>query len=159
MAKKSKKTSVRKKYPDRYRHVILKLWHKELDPEIVTDELGIEPDDAWWRGPALDTDGNPIINKDTGKPYMRHYGQWNLCSTVRGNTLLVTRMKNILEQVRPQKKALRRILKKVNADLTIAVHPHEDLAIARYSLPADVLNEFTSLGIDIIFSVHDHRIR
>ncbi|MCF7957954.1 MAG: DUF4279 domain-containing protein [Phycisphaerae bacterium] len=154
MAKKTTKASGRKKYPDSYRYVVLRLWHKDLDPEKISDELGIEPDDAWWRGPLLDENGNPIINKETGKPYARDYGQWNLCSTVRGNTLLVTRIRNILEQLRPKKKILRRILKEVNADLDIAVEPHKDLAIAGYTFPADVLNEITSLGIDIHFSIH-----
>ncbi len=154
MAKNTTKASGRKKTPDRYRHVMLRLWHKDLDPGKISDELEMEPFEAWWRGPILDEYEKPIINKKTGKPYVKHFGQWNLCSTVRGNTLLVTRIRNIMEQLRPKKKILRRILKEVNADLKIAVEPHEDLAIAAYLFPADILNEFTSLGIDIHFSIH-----
>lgn len=161
MAKKYTNTSVSGKY--NYRFVVLRLWHKELDPDSITRALKIEPSNAWRRGYVLDKHGNIVTDKKSGKPYRKSCGQWNLCSSARGNSKLVTHIKSILEIIKPKKKALRCILKKVHADLNIAIEPPGDLAIVGYSFPADILNEFTSLGIDIHISIHVpsvmHKIR
>jgi hypothetical protein len=73
---------------------------------------------------------------------------------MRTNATLQNQAKDILEQILPTRKILRRILKNVEADLNIAVQPHEDLVIAGYTFPAQILAKFTSMGIDIRFSVH-----
>jgi hypothetical protein len=148
------KEIVRKRYPDWRRRVCLCLWHKNLDPSEITRKLNIEPESSWYRGPVINDDGEVIRNKTTGKPYEKDYGQWNLTALVRENARLDTQMKSILEQVMPRKAVLRKILKKVNSELSIAVGPHCDIAMANYFLPADLINEFTSLGIDVVFRVY-----
>lgn len=157
MAKKAKmKMKDRKKYQDRYRYVILRLWGRELDPEKITRAMGIEPDDWWFRGPAVNQKGDVVIDKKTGKPWMIFpYGQWILRSRIRGNSKLVTRIQDIWEQIEPKKKILRRILKEVKADLKICVEPSEHLYRALYNFPAEILNKFTAIGIDMELSIHN----
>lgn len=157
MAKKAKmKVKDRKKYQDRYRYVILRLWGRELDPEKITRAMGIEPDAGWFRGPLVNEKGEVVIDKKTGKPWKVYsYGQWILKSRIRGNSKLVTRIQDIWEQIELKKKILRRILREVGADLKICVEPSEHLCRALYNFPAEILNKFTALGIDIEFSIHN----
>jgi len=90
-----------------------------------------------------------------GKPKRWHAGAWILESRVHGNSNLENRLKNILEQIRPKKTVLRRLLKRINPTLTIAVEPHRDLFVRSVILPAELLNEFTSLGVDMDISFHN----
>ena len=143
MAKKVK-SKRKKNHPDRYRHVVLRLWGKNLDPDKITKALDIAPTSSWKRG--------NIIGK-SGKKYWNPYGQWNLEPRTRGNARFETQIKDVLDQIKPKKKVLRRVLKYAKADLKIGVQPHENLAVWGYGFAAGLLNEFTSLGIDICFSV------
>ena len=139
-----KHTSVRR-YPDRYHLVVLRLCGMHLDPAKITRSLGLEPDSAQ---PSAD------LGIKGRRIYKTKLGHWNLGSRLRRNAMLQNHVSDILEQIRPKKRVLRRILRSVDADLTIAVEPHEAVVIAAYLFPADVIAEFTSLGIDIRFSIH-----
>ena len=106
---KNTKVIAKRRCMDTYRYVVLRLWHKNLDPKKITKALGIEPDASWRRGPILNEKGEIIINNKTGKPYRKPYGQWNLSSFVQGNARLDTRIKDILEQIKPKRAILRKI--------------------------------------------------
>ena len=147
MAKKSKRTR-KKRYTDTFRCVFLDLSAKDLDPDKITKTLGIQPDSSCRRGLIKDQDGKVIKDKN-GKPRMWPVGFWILHAHVHGNSGLEAQIKDILEQIRPKKAILRRILKSVDATLTIVVEPHKDVCTRSLILPADLLNEFTQLGIDI----------
>lgn len=151
MAKKAKRAA-KKRFPDTYRYVFLALWAKDLDPDSVTKTLGIEPDSSCRRGLIRGRDGKVIKDK-SGRPKRYPAGQWIIEEHVHGNSGFENRIKNILQRLEPQKTALRRLLKKVNAVLIIVVQPHEEVYTRSIFLPASVLNEFTSLGIDIEFRV------
>jgi len=151
MARKSSK-SHKKRYPDTFRYVFLTLWAKDLDPQSVTRVLGIEPDSTCKRGFLRDKDGKVIVGKN-GEPKRYPAGNWILDDHVHGNSGFETRAKDILERIKPKKAALRRVLKKAKAVLTIVVEPHEDICVRSLFFPANILNEFTSLGIDIEFCV------
>jgi hypothetical protein len=134
-----------RRYPDRYHLVVLRLCGMHLDPAQITKSLGLAPDSAQ---PSAD------LGIEGRRIYRTKLGHWNLGSRLRRNATLQNHVKDILEQIKPKKRALRRILRSVDADLTIAVEPHQALVIAAYLFPADVISEFTSLGIDIRFSIH-----
>lgn len=146
------KAPAKKRYPDAFRLVFLDLSAKDLDPDKITETLCIQPDSSCRRGFMKDRDGRVIKDKN-GKPRRWSVGAWIVDAHVHENSGLEIRIKDILEQIKPKKAALRRILEKVNATLTVVVEPHKDLCVAAYFLPANLLNEFTSLGIDIEFRV------
>jgi len=135
----------RKRYPDRYHLVVLRLCGMNLDPAKITRALGLQP------GSAQPSANLKIKSK---RIYNTRLGHWNLDSRLRQSATLQNHVKDILDQIRPKKRVLRRILKNVDADLNIVVEPHRDVAIACYLFPAEVISEFTSLGIDIQFSIH-----
>lgn len=141
----------KRRHPDTFRHVFLTLWAKDLDPDSVTKALGIVPDSTCIRGLLKDKDGK-IVGKN-GRARRVPVGLWILDARVHGNSTLETRIRSILEHVKPKKKALRRVLNKVNAELNIVVEPHRDVVCRSIRFPAGILNEFSSLGIDIEFCV------
>ncbi len=144
MQKKRKKVA-RKRYPDRYHLVVLRLCGMDLNPAKITKALGLEPSSAQ---PSAN------LKMKFRRIYNTKLGHWNLDSRLPRSATVQSHAKDILEQIRPKKRALRRILKNVDADLNIAIEPHRDVAMACYLFPAEVISEFTSLGIDIQFSIH-----
>lgn len=149
MAKKSKRTR-KKRYTDTFRFVFLDLSAKDLDPDKITKTLGIQPDSSCRRGLIKDQYGK-VIKDRNGKPRKWLVGTWILDAHVHGNSGIEAQIKDILEQVRPKKAILRRILKSVDATLTIVVEPNRDLCTTSYFLPAALISEFTSLGISVEF--------
>jgi hypothetical protein len=128
-----------------WRRVTLNIVGKNLDPDKVSAVLGIQPDD--WAGR-----GEPF-----GKNKKTKQGYWTLeggPSTWR----IETQMRNILKTITPVKHRLRRLIEEdeivEQAYLTIAVMPPRGIAVAGYCFSAEVINEFTSLGIDIALSIH-----
>ncbi len=134
-----------KRYPDRYHLVVLRLCAKHLDPGRITRSLNLEPDSSQ---PSAD------LGVEFRRIYNTKWGHWTLGSRLRRNATVQNHARDILEQIRPKKAALRRILKNVEADLNISIEPHRDVVIAAYLFPAKVIAEFASLGIDIRFSIH-----
>ncbi|UCC21520.1 MAG: DUF4279 domain-containing protein [Planctomycetota bacterium] len=151
MVKKANR-STNKRFPDTFRYVFLALWAKDLDPDSVTKALGIEPDSSCRRGLIRGRDGKVIKDK-RGRPKRTSAGEWIIEEHAHGNSGFENRIKSIIQKLEPKKTALRRLLKKVNAVLIIVVQPHEELYTRSIFLPASILNEFTSLGIDIEFRV------
>ncbi|RKY06696.1 MAG: hypothetical protein DRP65_11430 [Planctomycetota bacterium] len=142
MKRKSKRRRI---YRDRYRCVMLRFAGKYLDPDEITEQLGIEPYFAGRRGK---------IKGKSGETYNRQSGYWSMSSRLRRNATLQNHVKDILEQIRPKKKVLLGILREYSGDLNIAVQPHEELANVGYTFPASLLVEFVSLGFDIRFSIY-----
>lgn len=136
---------------DTRRYVVLRLWGKDLDPGEITRKLQIEPTAGHARGPALDVNGKTVKDPATGKLIKWPSGVWTLNSYVP-NAKIETQMKRILEQIRPRRNALRRIVAAAHAAIVISIEPAEGFANVTYTLPADLVNEFTSLGIDVEFS-------
>ncbi|MBN2181034.1 MAG: DUF4279 domain-containing protein [Sedimentisphaerales bacterium] len=142
----SKKKSKRIKEYE-WRYVSLTLRGKNLDPVKMTQILGVNPNKWVMRGEPLGSN-----NKKKCKQ-----GLWILESgppTWR----FETKLKKILNKIEPIKHRLRKLIEENNdiqrAYLDIAVMPPEDCLIAGYSFRADLLNEFTSLGIDVELSIH-----
>lgn len=140
-----KRKSRRRVYRDRYRYVSLRLVGKNLDPDKITEQLGLEPNSAERRGK---------IKGKSGETYNRKSGYWNLSSRLRRNATLQNHVKDILEQIKPKKRTLRRMLGECYGVLNIAVQPHEELANVGYTFPASLLVEFVSLGFDIRLSFY-----
>ncbi len=151
MRKKNKGTS-RRRYQPATQAVSIHLWGKKLEPDKITQDLGIKPDWVCRRGVEKAPDGKVIRNRN-GKPRKSTFGHWSLDSHVHDNSGILSRIKDILKQFTPKKRQLRRILKEASADLIITIEPHRDLASYGYTLPANLLNEFTSLGINIRIEV------
>jgi hypothetical protein len=140
MAKKKKQTSK----ADRFRIVNLHLVGKKLDPDEVTKLVGMQPDHSGRRG--------ELISRKRKK---RFYGFWSLWSN-HSSGRIETQLKEIAKKIEPVRNRLRKALKSQyveKAYVDIGVEPSSDVAIANYYLDGELLNQFTSLGIDIEFSV------
>jgi len=149
-----RKNSAKRKRRDAYRDVFLELFAKNIDPDAITKKLGIQPDHSWRRGVVRNSQGE-IVRDKNGKPRRFAFGSWILNAHLHPNAGMETRVKNIVEQIRPQRAALRQILRDVDGVLIIVVEPHRDSFYATYCLPAPILDELTSLGIDIELRVHN----
>ncbi len=152
MPKKTKR-AIRKRYTDAFRYVFLEFSTKNLNPDKLTETLNIRPSASFKRGDPLKNKYGQIVRNKNGKSVKMPVGSWSLDSRVRENSKLETHIKDILKRIRPKKAVLKQILKKVNGTLTIVVEPNKDVYTVSYLLSSDILNEFTSLGIDIEFRV------
>ena len=129
----------------KYRSVYLTIAGKNLDPYKVVETLNIIPFD-WGK---------------LGEPYRKNkkskQGFWMLKggpSTWR----VETQMRNILKKIAPAKHKLKKLIKEDEtvreAVLEIAFELPKGIPKPCYLINGELLNEFTSLGIDIIFSVY-----
>jgi hypothetical protein len=142
-----KKKRAKKKYPDSYNGVILRIYDRDLDPEKITKMLRLLPSHSHKRG-------YEALGK-SGKKAFRYYGQWNLNPLVRTNARIQTKVEKLWLQLEPRKKELRSVLKKYRAELAIYVNPGRPVTVRWYTFNSELLNKFTSLGIDVQFSVHN----
>lgn len=132
---------------DRYewRQVTLNIVGKNLDPDKVSAVLGIQPDDWARRGEPFGK------NKKTEQGYWTLEGgpsTWRIETQVRSILKRITSVKNLLRRLIGEDETVEQ------AYLTIAVMPPRGIAVAGYCVNAEVINEFTSLGIDIALSIH-----
>jgi hypothetical protein len=128
-----------------WRHIYLTISGKNLNPEKFTRDLGIKPDD---RGKL----GEPY-----GKNKKCKQGFWTL-EGGPSNWRIETQMENILRRIAPVKNQLKKLIKEDNtikrACLTISFEPPRGIANACYCFESKLINEFTSLGIDIALSIY-----
>ncbi len=128
-----------------WRQVYLTIAGKNLDPEKVTSILGILPDD---RGK---------LGESCGKNRKCKQGYW----TIEGgpsNWRIETQMKNILKRIEPVRNRIKKLINEDKtvreAHLKIAFETPEGIPNACYCYSSKLINEFTSLGIDIALSIH-----
>jgi len=140
------KTKIKAKKDKRreWRLVHLTIAGKHLDPNKVTQTLDILPDD---RGKL----GEPC-----GKNRKCKQGYWSL-EGGPPTWRIETQIKSILKRISPAKHQLRKLIKEDNtvqrAYLTIAAAPPREFANACYCFDSELINEFTSMGIDIALSI------
>jgi len=139
------KTKKKNNKTHEWRRVFLSFTGKNLDPEKVTEVLGIVPD------------GRGKLGEPCGKNRKCKQGYW----TIEGgptNLRIETQMKNILKRIRPVKNRIKKLIKEDKtireAHLKIAFAPPEGIPNACYCYNSKLINEFTSLGIDIALSIH-----
>ena len=144
MAKKPK-AKKKRDYTREWRHVYLTIAGKNLDPEKVTKVLGVLPDN---RGKL----GEPCSKNRKCKQ-----GYW----TIEGgssNWRIETQMKNILKRIEPVRNRIKKLINEDKtvreAHLKIAFETPEEIPNACYCYNSKLINEFTSLGIDIALSIH-----
>jgi hypothetical protein len=146
-----KKTRKKKKNgttrADQFRHVFLVFYGKDLNPEAITKALGIEPDSYFYPGESHCDKSGKII-------YRRKGGQWLIRSRLRRNASLENHLKDLLNRLGDRKAIVKKIAKSWLCDVTISVQPAIDVANANYYFHADLINEFTKLGINIHFSFY-----
>jgi hypothetical protein len=69
-----------------------------------------------------------------------------------------TQMRNILKEIAPAKNRLRRLIqedKRIRGvSIDIGYTPRADLVVGCFTLKADLVKEFVSLGIDVEISYH-----
>jgi len=130
-----------------FRYVCLRLCGKKLSPDRVTRLLKISPSYS-----------RPIgsVTGESGKTYTYDSWQWSIDGKLRCNATVLNQLKHIHQQIKTRGKALKKILRVAKADLTIAIQPPENSMIYGYTLPAKLIRDFTSLGIDIRFSIHNY---
>jgi hypothetical protein len=67
-------------------------------------------------------------------------------------------MKSILKKVSPVKERLRRLIREDatvdRAYLLVALSPPEGWPAVSYSFPSELVQEFSSLGLDIVVSIY-----
>jgi len=138
------KTKVKKDKRREWRLVYLTIAGKHLDPKKVTETLNVLPDN-WGK---------------LGELYRKNrkckQGYWSL-EGGPPTWRIETQIKSILKRIAPAKHQLRKLIKEDNtvqrAYLTIAAAPPREFAEANYCFEAKLINEFTSMGIDIAFSI------
>ena len=144
MAKKSK-TKRKREQTREWRQVYLTIAGIKLDPEKVTKVLGIEPDD---RGK---------LGEPSGKNRKSKQGYWTL-KGVSSNWRIETQMQSILRRIEPARNRLKKLIKEdktiKQAYLKIAFETPKGIPNACYCYNSKLINEFTSLGIDIALSIH-----
>ncbi len=138
------KTKTKQRQDREWRLVLLTIAGKHLDPEKVSRELGILPDS---RGKL----GELFLKNSKCKQ-----GYWSIeggPSTWR----IETQMKSILRKISPAKDKLKRLIEEdktiKQVHLKIAFAPPRDVPNACYCFDAELINEFTSMGIDIALSI------
>jgi hypothetical protein len=136
----------KKVYRDQYRYVLLHIYSRDLDPEVVTKTLKLEPTWSARRG---------TVSTRTGRSIRHVQGTWSIATQLRRNASLEKHIRNVWDQIRPRKAALKRILKDTKGILIVSVRPHPDLVNPEYVFSAEVLENFLRLGIDLKFSVVD----
>lgn len=125
--------------------VDLTICGKYLDPEKVFGKLKIIPDDRGKLGEYYREN--------------RQYGQgfWSIKGRP-SHGRIETQMKNILQRISPYKQKIRKIIQQEKAIeyayVKIAFAPPEGYPNACYCFDSELINEFTSLGIDIALSIH-----
>lgn len=127
-----------------WRRVYLIVAGKNLEPDRVSKALGILPDSSGKRG----------------EPYRRNrkskQGFWCL---EQGPTTwrLETQMKAMLKRIAPVRHRLRKLIRAdetiKEAYLQLAFAPPRRVANACYCFDAKLINEFTSMGLDIALSI------
>ena len=138
------KTNTKQRKAREWRLVFLTISGKHLDPEKVSKELGILPDSRGKLGELY------CKNRKSKQ------GFWSLEGgppTLR----IETQMKRILDRISPNKHKFKKLIKEDDtvrqAYLTIAFAPPEEFPNPCYCFDAELINEFTSMGIDIALSI------
>jgi len=144
MAKKTK-SKTRAGSGDGSFFVIFRVYARDLDPQEITEKLGIKPSTSWLRG---------VETAATGKKIARQYGQWNLIPPAGSGAAVIKRMEKLLSMIKPHSEVLKGILKTAHADLNIVVRPGKDQAVMGTIFPAKLIGQFTDMGIDIRFGLH-----
>ena len=127
-----------------WRHVYLTISGKYLDPDKVSKALGILPD------------GSGKLGETRGENRKCKQGYWCL---EQGPTTwrLETQMKAMLNRIAPVRHKLRKLIKEdktiKEAYLQLAFAPPRGVANACYCFDAELINEFTSMGLDIALSI------
>jgi hypothetical protein len=134
----------KRKKPVPFRWVGLKIMGKNLDPDRITQAIGVEPDECGKRGEPM--------TRSEGKCKQ---GFWTICRQ-RSNATYENQFKNIIKRIEPHQRRLRQIIawKDVQrACLEIVVSPPAKYPLSGYEFKAELLDMFTSIGFDVVFSV------
>ncbi len=128
-----------------WRMVSLIIAGKYLDPDKVVEALHVIPDD-WC-----------ILGEPYGKNKKCQQGYWMIVgkpSTGR----IETQMKSILKRISSVRQKLKKFIKEEKtvrgSYLTIDISPPEGIPNVCYDFDAELINGFTSLGINIILSIN-----
>jgi hypothetical protein len=102
-------------------------------------------------------DNREKLGEPCGKNRKCKQGYWTL-EGGPSNWRIETQMKHILKRIGPVRNRLKKLIKEDKtikwAYLKIAFAPPEGIPNACYCFNSKLINEFTSLGIDIALSIH-----
>ena len=129
----------------KYKAVYLTISGKYLDPFKVVDKLNVIPFD-WGK-----------LGETYRKNKKSEQGFWMLKGGPSRWTI-ETQMRHILKKIAPARYKLKKLIKEdktiEEAVLEIIHELPKGIATPCYLINGELLNEFTSLGIDVVFSVH-----
>ncbi len=144
----------KRKLKDSYQHVDFFISGDTLNPEKVTEILGIKPDDSWKKNDFILNDrGDKIKNKRTGRYRKRETGGWILESKAGGNCSLENKINHLISELLSKKEKLIKLSTKYTRTLCIVVEPHYDVAVKYIPLSAKLLKILSALGIEIQLSI------
>lgn len=127
-----------------WRHVYLRIAGKHLDPDKVSKALGILPD------------GSGKLGEPFGRNRKCKQGYWCL-EQGPATWRLETQMKAMLKRITPARHKLRKLISEdrtiKEAYLQLAFAPPKGIANACYCFDAELISEFTSMGLDIALSI------
>ena len=138
------RTKAKKDETREWRRVYLIIAGKNLDPARISESLHILPDGSGKRGEPCGRNRN----------FKRGY--W-LLESGPSTWRIETQIVGMLKRIAPVKHRLRKLIKEdetvKEACLQIAFAPRRGIANACYCFDAELINEFTSMGIDIALSI------
>lgn len=129
---------------DQFRYVHLTLSGRALDPDRVTESLGIHPSSSCRRGDKYGRSRRAVL------------GCWSLDGRPT-QSRIETQIRSILKRLEPVKEEFRGLVEGGSVEhayVTISCTPSDCVAVACYYLPSGLVNEFAMLGIGVEFSVH-----
>jgi len=128
--------------------VSLNLTGCHLDPDKVTEALAMEPDECGKRGQPLYPNGQVKCKQ----------GFWALTVGPSSRERVETQMKKMLRRIAPISDRLKTLVDQEGtvgeAYLRISLTPPAGMVVLQYCFKAEVINEFTALGIDIAVSIN-----
>lgn len=127
-----------------YEGVGFSMTGKGLNPEKVSEKIGIEPDICSMRGRPI-----PYINQKARQ------GQW-IIHRDRRNITLETRLINLAKQIKLKHKQLKQILKWKDVEkaaLEIVIEPSAFYPFCGHEFDGESLNTFTALGVNLVVTV------
>lgn len=141
VASKSKSRCEKK---DQFRYVHLTLSGRALDPDRVTESLGIHPSSSCRRGDNCGRNRRAVL------------GCWSLDGRPT-QSRIETQIRSILKRLEPVKREFRALVeggRVEHAYVTISCTPSDCVPVACYYLPSGLVKELALLGIGVEFSVH-----
>jgi hypothetical protein len=142
-----------KKYKNAYQRVDFDIRGNSLNPEKITELLGIQPDDSWKKNDIIMFDGKKVKNARTGRCRKNKIGVWALESNAGKRNSLEDKINYLVNKLLPVKEKLKKVNTKYTKMLYITIEPHYDIAVFCVPISLKLIKTLSILGIEIELNI------